>query len=265
MESKKGILINIEGTDASGKETQSILLRDYFINKYNYTIGKDIDLISFPMYGMDSATMVEKYLQGKFGSSPNDVDPYTASLFYAIDRSISYHNYEWGKIYNNCGIIITDRYVTSNIIHQSFKLDIFKNKGATPKDIALDKNFIDFVSWLYELEYSRIKIPKPDLMIVLMSSDESYRKMINGRSGYKDILEKDLDYQITCRTALKAFKELVCLGNQTTFYDFISNTTFAFIDINNKNHDIRSIEDIHNDIISVINAKLNDIIPTDIS
>ena len=112
-----GTLIVLEGIDGSGKATQSALLE-----KKLKEAGKDVMHISFPDYASDSSALVKMYLKGDFGADPGDVNPYAASLFYAVDRFASYRM-KWKDFYEKGGIIIADRYTTSNMVHQMTQYD----------------------------------------------------------------------------------------------------------------------------------------------
>ena len=109
---KKGKLYVIEGLDGSGKATQSQLLYESFARK-----GLPVRKVSFPNYESDSSALVRMYLRGDFGRDPSDVNAYAASSFYAADRFAGYKA-DWGPFYEEGGIIIADRYTTSNAIHQ---------------------------------------------------------------------------------------------------------------------------------------------------
>ena len=255
---KKGTLISIEGADSTGKETQANLLREYYLNR-GYKEFDNFLKISFPMYGKTSATMVEKYLHGELCNHPDEMDPFTASMFYTIDRSISYKNDKWGDIYRNGGLIVTDRYVTSNIIHQASKLDIVKNSNNI-KEIAESKEFTDFKIWLSDLEYDRIKIPEPDLIIMLVNSDEAYQKMITNRGNNKDLHEKDIEYQNRCRKVIKAL-ELTKLSkfeimNLKHVYEYNIPSFYMqnliYVNVSDEDNNIRSVEDIHKEILEVL-------------
>ena len=112
----KGKLIAIEGLDGSGKATQAKLLAAHLKEQ-----GFSVREITFPNYESDSSALVKMYLAGQFGQHPDDVNAYAASSFYAVDRYASYKK-DWGSFYENGGIIIADRYTTSNAVHQCSKL-----------------------------------------------------------------------------------------------------------------------------------------------
>lgn len=177
----KGKLIVIEGTDGSGKKTQFDLLHTRLIQA-----GKTVSTLSFPQYGKRSAGMVEAYLNGAYGQNPDAINPYAASLFYALDRFDATE-----KIMNwlEAGhIVLLDRYVTSNAGHQGGKI----------QDPAQRKKFLQ---WLHETEHELLGIPKPDLVVILHVPSRISQKLVgekNARAylkkGTHDIHEADLSH-----------------------------------------------------------------------
>ncbi len=180
-----GKLIVIEGLDGSGKATQSKLLAQNLKNQ-----GKKVLNITFPDYDSDSSALVKMYLKGDFGDKPSDVNAYTASSFYAVDRFASFKTH-WEKMYNDDYIIIADRYTTSNAVHQCSKLS--ENQWKT------------FLDWLYDFEYNKIGIPEPDMVVYLdmtpKVSQELMTKRYKGDETKKDIHEKDEIYLDKSRKA----------------------------------------------------------------
>lgn len=181
----KGKLIVIEGLDGSGKATQAEKLCEA-LNKQGMNVLK----VSFPNYDSPSSELVKMYLAGEFGSKPDSVNPYAASSFYACDRYASYKS-GWGKLYESGGIIIADRYTTSNAIHQCSKLPFEK--------------WEKFLGWLFDYEYELMEIPKPDCVIYLRMEPEASQKLMSRRynddESKKDIHESDLDYLKKSRNA----------------------------------------------------------------
>lgn len=180
-----GKLIVIEGLDGSGKSTQLELLPQNL--RAN---GIESRSVSFPDYDSDSSALVKMYLGGKFGNRPGDVNAYAASLFYAVDRFASYKT-NWGEYYNQNGVIVSGRYTTSNAVHQTSKMN--------------EDEWKDFLDWLYDLEYNKVGIPKPDKVIFLDMPIEVSQKLLSGRykgdEAKKDIHESDTAYLDKCRKA----------------------------------------------------------------
>ena len=144
-----GKFIVIEGLDGSGKSTQTKLLTKHLKKE-----GREVAKIDFPQYGKKSAGPVEEYLNGKYGS-PEEVGPYRASIFYACDRyDASFVIRKWLK---EGRVVISDRYVASNLGHQGGKI---KSK----------KEWRKYLKWLYRLEYEIFKIPKPNFTFILKTA-----------------------------------------------------------------------------------------------
>lgn len=180
-----GKLIVIEGLDGSGKSTQLDLLPKGLLQN-----GFESRSVSFPNYSDDSSALVKMYLAGQFGTKPGDVNAFAASCFYAVDRFASFKK-DWGEYYNGGGIIVSGRYTTSNAVHQCSKLP--------------ESEWESFLSWLYDFEYNKLGIPKPDKVIFLDMPTEVSQKLLDNRyssdGGHKDIHECDLEYLNRCRKA----------------------------------------------------------------
>ena len=180
-----GKLIVIEGLDGSGKSTQLDLLLERLKG-----LNIDCRSVSFPDYESDSSALVKMYLAGKFGKKPDDVNPFAASVFYTVDRYASYKQ-NWGEYYDAGGVVIAGRYTTSNAVHQTSKLN--------------DSEWESFLNWLYDFEYNKVGIPKPDKVIFLDMPVEVSQKLLSGRykgdESKKDIHESDVAYLDNCRKA----------------------------------------------------------------
>ena len=174
----KGRLIVIEGLDGSGKATQAKRLAAALQQH-----GKRVREISFPNYDSDSSTLVKMYLSGAFGTQPGDVNAYAASSFYAVDRYAGMKQ-DWGAFYDSGGILIADRYTTSNAVHQCCKLP------RAQWDAYLD--------WLFDYEYRLLGLPAPDLVIYLRLGIETSQRLMSeryhGDEKKKDIHESNLSY-----------------------------------------------------------------------
>ena len=221
-----GKLIVIEGTDGSGKSTQFRLLTQRLENE-NIAFQK----LVFPQYSEPSSALIRMYLGGEFGSKPTDVNAYAASTFYAVDRYASYKKV-WGNWYEQGGLVVSDRYTTSNAVHQASK-EPAEKQG-------------EFLKWLYELEYDRLGLPRPDLTIYLDVPTDFTEQMMRRREAdtntTADIHEQDLDYLATCRRAGRAAAE---------YYGW---TVIQCV----RDGRMRSIEDIHEEIYRHVAAILED-------
>lgn len=215
-----GKLIVIEGLDGSGKATQSQKLLEALKNR-----GENVIKVSFPDYESNSSALVKMYLNGEFGTDPNAVNPYAASSFYAVDHFASYSR-NWRDFYLGGGIVIADRYTTSNAIHQCAKLP--------------EEQWEDFIQWLFHYEYELLGIPAPYRTIYLRVdpnvSQELMSKRYDGNEAKKDIHEANLEYLKRSRQAADfcaeklgwSVAECVCGG------------------------EMRSVEDIHKQLLSII-------------
>ena len=185
----KGKLIVLEGIDGSGKSAQYRRLCKRMEND-----GLDYNNIVFPRYDKERSMLIRMYLSGEFGPHPTDVNAYTASTFYAVDRFASFRQ-DWGEKYNNGGLFIADRYTTSNAVHQGSKLEAEEQPA--------------FFKWLADLEYVKMGLPKPDLVLYLdVDIPTALKRMAhrqNDTNTKADIHEKDIAYLQRClNTANKA-------------------------------------------------------------
>ena len=221
-----GKLIVIEGTDGSGKSTQFKALTDR-LNKEN----KEFKTLVFPRYSQPSSALIRMYLGGEFGTNPSDVNAYAASAFYAVDRYASYKQ-DWGQWYEEGGLIVSDRYTTSNAVHQASK-ESKETQG-------------DFLHWLYEFEYEKLGLPRPDLIIYLDVPTAFTEKLMRHREAstntHADIHEQDMSYLATCRETGRA---------AAAYYGW---TVIECV----RDGQMRSIEDIHEEIYNHVRQCLED-------
>lgn len=221
-----GKLIVLEGTDGSGKSTQFQRMVEHL-----QLDGKDFRRLVFPRYKEESSALIRLYLGGAFGTKPSDVNGYAASAFYAVDRYASYKQ-DWGNWYEEGGLVISDRYTTSNAVHQTAK--------------EPEENRQEFLRWLYEFEYDRLGLPKPDLVIYLDVPTDFTEKLMRQRESstgtQADIHEKDMEYLATCRQT----------GRMAA--DFYGWKVIHCV------HDgaMRTIEDIHEEIYGYVKACLEE-------
>ncbi len=219
-----GKLIVIEGTDGSGKSTQFGLL-----TKRLTLEDRPFKRIIFPRYSEESSALIRMYLGGEFGKKPTDVNAYAASTFYAVDRYASY-KMDWGTWYEDGGLVLSDRYTTSNAVHQASK---------EPQDRRED-----FLHWLYDFEYGKLGLPQPDLVIYLDMPTDFTEKLLRHREAdtntQADIHEQDMAYLATCREMGRAaaryygWKVISCVADGA----------------------MRSIEDIHQELYGLVKTCL---------
>lgn len=172
------MMIAIEGLDGSGKETQTKMLCKALQRQ-----GESVEMLSFPRYGQSSAVLAESYLRGDFGVDPEAINAYGASSFFAMDRFASYLR-EWKPAFERCDVLLADRYVTSNAIHQCSKL---------PRE-----EWESFLEWLFDYEYCKLMLPVPDRVFYLHLAVEDSQRLLDDRYGRnefrKDIHERDIGY-----------------------------------------------------------------------
>ena len=221
-----GKLIVIEGTDGSGKSTQFKLLTSR-LEAENHAFQK----LVFPQYSEPSSALIRMYLGGEFGTKPSDVNAYAASAFYAVDRYASFKKV-WGQWYQDGGLIVSDRYTTSNAVHQASKEPVEKQA--------------EFLKWLYDFEYDKLGLPAPDLVIYLDVPTDFTEAMMRRREAdtntHADIHEQDMEYLATCRRTGKAAAE---------YYGW---TVIQCV----QDGKMRTIEDIHEEIYNHITRCLED-------
>ena len=216
----RGKLIVIEGLDGSGKATQSNLVYEKLLSQ-----GKQVRKVSFPAYESQSSALVKMYLAGEFGKEPGDVNAYAASTFFAVDRYASYKA-DWGQFYEEGGIVIADRYTTSNAVHQCSKL---------PRE-----QWDDYIRWLFDFEFNMMGIPAPDAVVYLRVDPAVSQKLMTARyqgdESKKDIHESNLDYLAKSREAAEYCAEKLNWSRVACTRD----------------GQMRSIEDIHAEVMGII-------------
>lgn len=224
----KGKLITIEAGDGSGKATQTKALYDR-LQLEGYNVMK----VEYPDYDSDSSALVKMYLGGAFGDKAQAVDAYGASAFFAVDRYASFHM-KWKQAYEGGAIIIADRYTTSNMVHQAVKL-------------TDDNERERFLNWLWDFEFSKLKLPVPDVVVYLDMDPDVSDQLIAARaksdsSRGKDIHEKDRDYLHRCHEAYGwvadkyGWKRIGCCSGGR----------------------VRSIEEIHADVYEAVRPFIGD-------
>ena len=220
MDPNKGKLIVIEGLDGSGKATQAKLLYEALRKQ-----GKMVRAVSFPDYESDSSALVKMYLNGQFGTRPDDVNAYAASSFFAVDRYASFKK-DWETFYRSGGIIVADRYTTSNAVHQCSKLP--------------ENEWPGFLDWLFRFEFQLLGIPEPDTVVYLRVdtsvTHDLLLKRYDGDESREDIHEGDANYMSRSQKAAE-----YC--SKTLGWTAVSCV---------QDGRMRSIEDIHDEIMSTL-------------
>jgi len=189
---KKGFMIVIDGTDGSGKATQTELLTEHL--RLN---GHAVATFDFPNHSKPSGYFVDKYLAGDYGSL-DEIGPYSASTFFAVDR------FDLKQAINQAlaegKIVICDRWVTANLAHQGAKI---LDKGEREK----------YYQWNLDLEYAKMNLPQPDLNLILHVPCEIGQKLVDNKASRdyiagakRDLHEADLNH---LRLAESVYLELV--------------------------------------------------------
>ena len=219
-----GKLIVIEGLDGSGKATQTKMLYEALEGRV-----RELKMLSFPCYDDDSSVLVKMYLLGEFGSDPNDVNCYAASMFFSADRYASYKK-SWQKEYNLGYVLLADRYTTSNAVYQTGKLN--------------RKEWDKYLEWLSDFEYNLLGIPEPDTVIYLdMPPEISWNLMTKRNDGdetKRDIHEMDIGFQQNSREAA-----LYCATKQ--------NWRIVKCE---KDGEIRDVEDIAKEVLAIVEERI---------
>ena len=217
-----GKLIVFEGIDGSGKSTQFEMMCERLLSE-----GRLFKRLVFPRYNEPSSALIKMYLGGDFGDNPDSVNAYAASSFYAVDRYASYIQ-DWCDYYKDGGLILTDRYTTSNALHQGAKVAAEQREH--------------FFKWLYDYEFNLIGLPAPDLVIYMDIEVEIAAKRLRRRENETatnaDIHENDMVY----------LSNSVKSGKQAA-------TLFGWHKISCVNEGVeRNKKDIHKEIYSIFES-----------
>ncbi|MBO4780433.1 MAG: deoxynucleoside kinase [Selenomonadaceae bacterium] len=214
-----GKLVVIEGSDGSGKATQTKKLYERLLD-----LEVNVRRVTFPNYESESSALIKMYLRGDFGGDAEEVNPYASATFYAVDRFAGFN--EWKDFYNNGGLVLSDRYVGSNMAYQAAKL---KKKSERTK----------FLTWLDDLEYERFKLPRPDLTIFL-DMPPAISAILRRERGREDIHERDAEYMTN---TYNAYKEIA------------QKFGWRIVDCADKNF-ARSVTDIHENVLALVEELL---------
>lgn len=223
----KGKLIIIEGGDGSGKATQTEkLFQRLLLEKFK------VKKIEFPNYASKSSALVKMYLNGEFGTDPATISPYIASSFYAVDRYASFKK-DWEAFYQEGGIILCDRYTTSNMVHQAAKIDD-----------ELEKN--KFIEWLYDYEYNIFGLPVPDYVVFLDMPPELSFELISKRASKALDVSRDI-HEANEQYLKKSYNN----ANQiASIYNWHKVMCIS-------NSSLKTVEEIHEEVYKLVIVELS--------
>lgn len=227
--------IVIDGLDGCGKATQTKMLADRLRSE-----GKDVVQFSFPDYSSDSSAAVRMYLHGEISTNLDELNPYACASFYAVDRYIQYIK-KMKKYFekDDNTIILSDRYLSANIIHQGSKFETAEERER-------------FIKWVYEYECETLGLPKEDYTLLLLVNPEASQKLLSKRydndENKKDIHESDLKYLEKCYTRLYDSVEYIQKNG-------ISD--WETLKCSDENNNVYSKEHIHNLVYELVKNKIS--------
>ncbi|MCA9344616.1 FAD-dependent thymidylate synthase [Candidatus Saccharibacteria bacterium] len=206
MQPNQGIFIVLEGTDGSGKGTQFKLLKDRLLKN-----GYQVSVFDFPQYDSESSFFVREYLNAKYGTA-EEVGPYTGSLFYALDRYQAAPKIREALAKGH--VVLANRFTGSNMAHQGTKFNNLEERKG-------------FFFWLDNLEFVMLKIPRPNMNVVLRVPADIAQKLVDQKEARsytdkkRDIHEADIShmqksvevYDDLCNMFPKDFMQIDCVRN----------------------------------------------------
>lgn len=220
----KGFIIAVEGIDGSGKETQTELLHKYFLSN-----GKKVLTRSYPQYASFTGKEIGNLLAGKNAeNSANKLDPKSMSLWYALDRWNDFNSLE--AHLNDIDVLLLNRFTLSSIVYQSARA------GAE----------FGISDWIFKLEHEILRLPQPNLYIVLdtgtrLASENVFRKQEREYIGsnVQDVYESDVTLQHRAQLMYLSWAK--------------NNENAIVISCQNSEGALKSVSDIHSDIIRAVN------------
>jgi len=216
-----GKLIVIEGTDCSGKETQTKKLVERLKGE-----NKKVIKFSFPNYDSPTGKIIGGPYLGKpsicntWFDNPIKLDPKIASLYYAADRRYNFETIN--KYLNENYIVILDRYTPSNMAHQGCKIESKQER-------------LELYKWIEELEYKLLELPRPDIILFLHMPVDYIEQLRKNRTEL-DVHELDRNY---LESAEQTYLELADL------YDYKKISCV-------KSDNIKTIDEIHEEVYNYI-------------
>lgn len=229
---KKGKFIVIDGTDGSGKATQVQMLFDRLVKE-----KKKVKKIDFPQYEDNFfGKLIRECLRGDYGDFIS-INPKIASVLYAADR---WESSEKIKSWIKKGyIVIADRYVSSNQIHQAGKIKENKERES-------------FLKWLDVMEFDVFKIPRPDAIMFLNVPIEVTLKLMNERRGKEDNKGKHKGEKDLAEENEKHLNE----SRESGLEIIKKNNNWKKIDCT-KNGELMTREDIHQKVYEIFKKIIN--------
>lgn len=215
----QGFIITIEGTDGSGKQTQTKKLLEYL-----QSCGENVISQSFPNYQSPSSGPVKMYLGGELVEHANEFSAYQSSVLFAADRLCTYYN-KIKPYYEKGYTILFDRYVESNLLHQACKLTSKEERE-------------NFVKWLVNLEYKTLHLPQPNMVIFLNMPVEKSLELAHARAELKNGESKDIHEADTSHLS-NAYK----VG-----MEMARNLGWCIIDCVRADGSIKTIDQIHEEV-----------------
>ena len=218
-----GKLFVIDGTDGSGKQTQFTKLQERLTKE-----GIEYKTVSFPNYDSPSSSLVKMYLSGEFGTNAQEISPYIASTFYAADRYATFQT-GYKKYYEEGGIILADRYTTSNMVHQAGKI---KDKKERDK----------FLKWLWDFEFKLYGLPIPtEVFFLNMPTEKALELMKDRKNKFDENAKKDI-HESNETHMRDAYKAACDVAKDYNWFEIKCM----------KDNKLRTIEDIHEEIYNEV-------------
>ena len=218
-----GKLFVIDGTDGSGKQTQFEKLKERLSKD-----GVDYKTVSFPNYDSPSSSLVKMYLSGEFGTNAQEISPYIASTFYAADRYATFQT-GYKKYYEDGGIILADRYTTSNMVHQAGKI---KDKKERDK----------FLKWLWDFEFKLYGLPIPtEVFFLNMPTEKALELMKDRKNKFDENAKKDI-HESNETHMRDAYKAACDVAKDYNWFEIKCM----------KDNKLRTIDDIHEEIYNEV-------------
>jgi len=218
----KGKIIVISGTDGCGKQTQTEKLFEYLKSK-NLEVKKQ----SFPNYDSPSSGPLKMYMSGELGKNANMISPYQASALYAVDRFCTMKKYQ--TYLKKGGILLLDRYMESNLIHQACKIS----------DSGKKQEFID---WINNFEFNELKIPVPNIIIFLDMPPKMSIEFANRRGDLKSGAKKDIHEQDPSHL-INAYNNGI---------EIAKNNNWSIINCLDEKNNLKTIEQIHIEVVNIV-------------